>query len=206
MSSVFITATGTDIGKTYTACRMIQDWRAQGLKPAAVKPLMSGFSENELEQSDAGQILAALGEEVTPENINRICMRRFEAAIAPNQAARALGQPLDYDDILAFINSRVLLADGAPFLVEGAGGIMSPVTDTKLNIDLIADLAMPAILITANYLGAISHTLSALDVMDKWGIPIEKIVVTRPTEQHGAPEILIEELQRWTNVDFFQQT
>lgn len=202
MSSVFITATGTDIGKTYTACRMIQQWRNKGLKPAAVKPLMSGFSEDELVQSDAGQILAALGEEVSPTNINKICMRRFEAAIAPNQAARALGQPLDYDDILAFINSRVLLADGAPFLVEGAGGIMSPVTDTKLNVDLIADLAMPAILVTANYLGAISHTLSALDVMDKWGIPIEQIVVTRPTEKHGPPEVLIEELSRWTNVEF----
>lgn len=202
MSSVFITATGTDIGKTFVASKMLNAWREQGLKPHAVKPLMSGFGENDLALSDAGHLLAAMGQEITPANVNRICMRRFEKPVAPNQAARDLGQSLDYDDILAFVNSRILLAEGAPILVEGAGGVMSPVTDDKLHVDLISDLAMPVILVTANYLGSISHTLSALDVMKRRGIPIERVVVTRPTADHGEPEAFIDEMSRWSDAMF----
>ncbi|ACT58264.1 dethiobiotin synthase [Hirschia baltica] len=202
MSSVFITATGTDIGKTFVASKMLNEWREQGLNPHAVKPLMSGFGESDLAQSDAGQLLAAMGEKITPENVNRICMRRYEKPVAPNQAAREANQALDYDDILAFVNSRVLLAEGSPIIVEGAGGIMSPVTDNKLHLDLIYDLAMPAILVTANYLGSISHTLSALEVMSNKGIVLERVVVTKPTSEHGEAEALIEELQRWSDVTF----
>ena len=202
MNSVFITATGTEIGKTFVACKLLSQWIEQGKKPHAIKPLMSGFGESDLANSDAGLLLSALGQEVTPENVNRICMRRFEKPVAPNQAAREIGQSLDYDDILAFVNSRILLANGAPTLVEGAGGIMSPVTDDKLHVDLISDLAMPAILVTANYLGSISHTLTALDVMVRKGIPVERVIVTRPTTEYGEPQAFIGEMSRWSNLRF----
>jgi dethiobiotin synthetase len=200
MSSVFITATGTDIGKTYYAAKLLKSWVEQGYNPAPIKPLMSGFSDEALADSDAGKLLRAVGQGATPETINKICMRRYIEPVAPNQAARNLGQTLDYDDILAFVNSRVLMAQGEPVLVEGAGGIMSPVTDTKLHLDLINDLAMPAILVTANYLGSISHTLSAVSVMQSRYIPIEKIVVTRPTSEHGEPAPFIEEMSRWCDI------
>lgn len=202
MSSVFITATGTDIGKTFVACNLLREWRAQGAQPHAIKPLMSGFGPSDLEKSDAGQLLDAMGEEANEASINRICLHRYEKPVAPNQAARDSGQTIDYLDILAFVNSRVLLAEGEPILVEGAGGIMSPVTDEKLHIDLISDLAMPTILVTANYLGSISHTLTALDVMKRRGVPVERVIVTRPTPEHGEPKAFIDELQRWSNARF----
>jgi len=202
MSSVFITATGTEIGKTFVACKLLSQWKKQEKNPHAIKPLMSGFGEGDLANSDAGLLLNAVGQEATPENVNRICMKRYEKSVAPNQAARELGQSLDYDDILAFVNSRVLLANGAPTIVEGAGGIMSPVTDDKLHVDLISDLAMPAILVTANYLGSISHTLTALDAMERRGIPVERVIVTRPTPEHGEPQAFIEEMSRWCSVWF----
>jgi len=200
MNSVFITATGTDIGKTYYASQLLKSWREKGCNPFPVKPLMSGFSDAELGASDAGRLLEGAGREVTAENVNMVCMRRYEQAVAPNQAARDLGQTLDYEDILAFVNSRILLADGEPVLVEGAGGVMSPVTDGKLHVDLINDLAMSSILVTANYLGSISHTLSAVQVMLSKSIPIEKIVVTKPTEGHGDQDAFIGELSRWCDL------
>lgn len=199
MCGVFITATGTEIGKTHVSCAYIARLAEKGVAPTPIKPLMSGFSEVELAESDAGRLLAASGMDVTETNVATICMRRFTAPVAPNQAARATGRPLDYDDILAFVNTRLLGAEG-PVLVEGAGGVMSPATDDRLQVDLIRDLAMPAFLVTAHYLGSVSHTLSALEAMERRAIPVLAVIVSQPAPDAKSPEGFMDELGRWTHV------
>ena len=199
MGSVFITATGTEIGKTHISCAFLSRLQEQGRMPLPIKPLMSGFDEADLASSDAGRLLKACGRKVTSQEIATICMKRFTAPLAPNVAARQVGQTLDYDDILAFVNARMLGADG-PVLVEGAGGVMSPVTDEKLHVDLIRDLAMPTFLVTANYLGSVSHTLSALEVLSRRVIPVLGVIVSQPTADAPPPQPLIEELARWSDV------
>mgnify|MGYP000686708495 CR=1 FL=1 len=196
MTSAFITATGTDIGKTHITCALLAHLAETGVSSTMIKPLMSGFSDDDLAASDAGRLLAAMGRDVDEAGVNALCMARFEAPLAPNVAARAAGKAYEYDDILAFVNARGLSADG-PVLVEGAGGVMSPVTDEKLHADLISDLAMPAFLVTANYLGGISHTLSALEVMNARAIPVLGVIVSQPTKDHGAPDTIIKELSYW---------
>ena len=199
MSAVFMTATGTDIGKTHVGAAYLRHRRERGEMPFAVKPLMSGYDPSRLEESDAGRLLAACGLDATEANVNAVCMKRFPDPLSPNVAARQSGVPLDYDDILAFVNSRLLLNDG-PGLVEGAGGVMSPVTDNWTHADLISDLAMPCFLVTASYLGAVSHTLTALESLSRRSVPVLAVIVSQPSADAGAPTPLVDELARWTDL------
>ncbi len=190
---------GTEIGKTHVSCALLAAARARGLRVRAVKPVMSGFSRAALAQSDAGRLMQAAGESAHDAHLAGCVRYAFEPALAPNVAARAAGVAIDYDDILCF--TRDAMAAPADFaLVEGAGGVLSPINDERLNADLAADLGLPAILVTANYLGAVSHTLSAIEACAHRGVGVAALAVSQPTQDHGAPAALCEELARWTPI------
>lgn len=179
MRAFFVTATGTDIGKTYLSAGLLAAWRAEGRRIAATKPVMSGFSEDELEKSDAGRLLAAMGEAATPESVSRICLHRMSPPLAPNIAMRQAGIRQDYGEILDFVRMR-LSVESDVHLVEGAGGVMSPLTDDSLQTDLMAALSLPVILVTAPYLGSISHTLTAMDAITARGLKLAALVISQP--------------------------
>lgn len=204
MNAYFVSATGTEIGKTYVSASLLKAWRAGGKDTFAVKPVMSGFGENALEESDAGELLAAMDQTVTPEAVSDICLHRFEPPLAPNHAMRLAGMDQDYQAILNFTHRRMDAAqDNAIGLVEGAGGLMSPITDHKLNLDLIIDLGLPVILVTTGYLGAVSHTLSALNVLHAKGIEIAAMVVNQPTTNAQSPSHLMNEVALFDTVRSF---
>ncbi|MGE6698929.1 dethiobiotin synthase [Hyphomonas sp. NPDC076900] len=196
MRGYFVTATGTDIGKTYISARLIEAWRRRGFVTQATKPLMSGFTEDALEQSDAGRLLLAMGQAVTPASVSEICLHRLAPPLAPNVAMRQAGIAQNYNEIRGFVERR--LAAGADVhLVEGAGGVMSPLTDDTLQIDLMADLQLKVILVTAPYLGSISHTLTAIDALHARGLEIAALVVSQPFVSGGEPGVFIEEVCRF---------
>ncbi len=180
MRGYFVTATGTDIGKTYVSARLIEAWRARGIVAEATKPLMSGFDEDALEQSDAGRLLVAMGRAVTPASVSEICLHRLAPPLAPNVAMRQAGITQKYNEIRGFVARRLSVAADV-HLVEGAGGVMSPLTDETLQIDLMADLQLKVILVTAPYLGSISHTLTAIDALRARGLEIAALVVSQPS-------------------------
>lgn len=202
MRGYFVTATGTDIGKTYVSASLLSVWRAQGQTVAATKPLMSGFDEDTLEQSDAGRLLVAMGQAVTPASVSEICLHRLAPPLAPNVAMRQAGISQNYNEILWFVEGRLKTREGC-HLVEGAGGVMSPVTDTTLQIDLMADLRLPVILVTAPYLGSISHTLSALEVLEARGLDVSAVVVSQPSVHGSDPVSFSEELNRFRDINLF---
>jgi dethiobiotin synthetase len=197
VSGLFVTAIGTDCGKTYVSSAVLRELVAQGRPALGLKPLMSGYSPSSLETSDAGRLLAGMGRAVTESAIGEICWKRFTEWSAPNVAARNAGEVLDYKELLLFVQMRLAQHDG-PVLVEGAGGAMSPLTDTHTNLDLMCDLQLPVLLLATNYLGAVSHTLSAVDVLDRRGLKIAAIVVTQPLPNAGPAAALLDELRRWT--------
>lgn len=196
MRGYFVTATGTDIGKTYVSAQLLSAWRAKGLSVAATKPLMSGFSEDALEQSDAGRLLAAMGQAVTPASVSEICLYRLAPPLSPNVAMRQAGLRQDHDEIRSFVEARLAKSVDC-HLVEGAGGVMSPVTDTTLQIDLMVDLGLPVILVTAPYLGSISHTLTALEALSRRGLEVKAVVVSQPSVNGSEVESFREELARF---------
>lgn len=202
MRGYFVTATGTDIGKTYVSARLVEAWRNRGVRAEATKPLMSGFAEDALEQSDAGRLLVAMGREVTPASVAEICLHRLAPPLAPNVAMRQAGIEQSYREIRGFVERR--LAVGADVhLVEGAGGVMSPLTDETLQIDLMTDLRLKIILVTAPYLGSISHTLTAIDALHARGLEIAALVVSQSSPCGGEPVSFIEEVLRFRRVPAF---
>lgn len=197
MSGVFVTAIGTDCGKTHAAAAILRELAAQDRPALALKPLMSGYSPSSLDPSDAGRLLAAMGRPVTEAGVSEVCWKRFTEWSAPNVAARYAGDSLDYGELLLFVKTR-LAAHSGPALVEGAGGVMSPLTDTRTNLDLICDLRLPVVLLAANYLGAVSHTLTALDVLGQRGAAVAAVIVTQPQSDAAQASLLVDELGRWT--------
>lgn len=172
----FITSTGTGIGKTYVTAALISQARAQGLSVAATKPVISGFDKREIAGSDTGAILAALGEAPTPENVARISPWRFAAPLAPNMAARAEGKALDCEAL--FAHGRAFLRQDADLLlIEGVGGVMVPLDAKNTVLDWIAAVAAPVLLVVGDYLGTISHTLTAVEVLRMKGAELAAIVV-----------------------------
>jgi dethiobiotin synthetase len=139
-----------------------------------------------------------MGRDVSADEIATINWKRFPEWSAPNVAARHAGTKLDYDDLCSFLASEVRQFRGH-VLVEGVGGIMSPLTDEKTNIDLAADLGWPVLLMASNYLGAVSHTLTALESLDRRRLEVRALGVTQSLPNAGPAAPLVEELGRWTD-------
>jgi dethiobiotin synthetase len=203
MNTYFVTAVGTDIGKTYASTAMLRAARKQGYNVSACKPLMSGFGEDALGASDAGQLLSAMQQPVSLDSVSEICLHRFAPPLAPNVAMRRAGIFQDYSKILEFTRDRLPTDPDQFHLVEGAGGLMSPVTDDKLHTDFILDLDLPVILVAAGYLGAVSHTLTALDVLQSRQITVIALIVSQPSPDAEHPDHLIGEVGLWSDVPAF---
>ena len=171
--------------------------RSQNRTVAAFKPVISGFDKREITNSDTGEILAALGEAPTKAAATRVSPWRFTPPLAPNMAARAEGRTLDCAALFAF--SRKALQENADVvLIEGVGGIMVPLDDERTVLDWIVAAGAPVVLVVGDYLGTISHTLTAVEVLRAWGVEIAAIVVS---EGEGASVPFAEtlaEIARWT--------
>jgi len=185
MSAYFVTATGTDIGKTFVTAGLIRHLRGQGMKATALKPIVSGFTMATAQTSDPGQLLAAMGEDVTPENLDRLSPWCFEAALSPDMAAAREARTVPYDDMVSLCRRAAGEAQG-PLFIEGVGGVLVPLDGTHTVLDWMADLALPVILVAGSYLGTISHTLSALSAMEARGL-IPKAIALNDTGDGPVP-------------------
>jgi len=156
---LFITGTDTDVGKTYVAAMIARALVATGRRVAVYKPAASGcrWREDRWVSDDAVVLWEAAGR---PGPVENVCPQRFGAALAPHLAARAEGKELD----------APLLRTGLDYwrpsaeiiLVEGAGGLMSPLGDDDYVADLAADFGFPLIIVARNALGTINATLQTL--------------------------------------------
>ncbi len=174
MSAFFVTATGTDIGKTYVTAGLLRHLRAQG--GSAIKPVASGFTAESAAVSDPVQLLEAMGEAVTAEALARMSPWRFTEALSPDMAAAREGRTIDFEALVEFCSARVSGAQG-PFFVEGVGGVMVPLDVRHTVRDWMAALGLPIVLVTGSYLGTISHTLTALDVLARTRLKVAALVV-----------------------------
>lgn len=157
----FVTATGTDIGKTYWMSRFISYFRAQQLRVSAVKPIISGFEMSNPE-TDTHHIMDALGLEASEHHIARISPFRFPEPLSPDMAARLDGSELKLHEV---VNASIAPPNCDVHLVEGVGGIMVPINAQHTVLDWMVQLNFPVILVTGSYLGTLSHTLTAVRVL-----------------------------------------
>jgi dethiobiotin synthetase len=175
MSAYFITATGTDIGKTFVTCGLLRHLRGAGRSAGAIKPVVSGFDMARSEDSDCGMLLRELGEAVTPEAVDRLSPWRFSAPLSPDMAAAREGRELDFEALVSFCRAAIAKHD---FLfIEGVGGVMVPLDARHTVLDWMAELELPAVVVTGSYLGTLSHTLTALGAMERAGIKVKALIV-----------------------------
>jgi dethiobiotin synthetase len=177
VTAIFITATGTDVGKTYVAASLIGHFRQMGRAVEAIKPVVSGFDPAQPASSDPGVLLRALGVPATAESIERISPWRFRAPLSPDLAAQREGRSIDVDDVIGFCRSVVEQRRDL-LLIEGVGGIMVPLHGQSTILDVMMALQLPLILVTGSYLGAISHTLTALDSLYRRDLNVLSIIVS----------------------------
>lgn len=195
MPAIFITGSGTGVGKTFVATGLIHHCRALGNPIGALKPLVSGFEPASPLDSDPAVLLRALGRSVTIDELQRISPWSFRAPLSPDMAARAEGRTIDFPKIADFCLAAIAKTDGT-LLIEGIGGIMVPLDPRHTVLDLMVALNQPLILVGGSYLGTLSHVLSAQDVILRRGLEMRAVVIS---ESEGEPPPLCETLATLCN-------
>jgi dethiobiotin synthetase len=188
-STIFITGTSTEVGKTYIAAKLIESLVKTNAKISVYKPIISGFED--AQQNDIKILLKAQNRPYTKENIENTALYIFKAPISPDIAARNIGITIDINKIKKFIKNTSDIT-----IIEGAGGLMTPINAAQTNLDLIKalkkNLGAKAILITTNYLGMLSHTLSAIKALKAEKIEIDRLIINQ-THQN---ELDVNELKK----------
>lgn len=173
---LFITAAGTDVGKTLIACALAHQLKMRGDPVRILKPVASGFDDAAPEDSDTCHLLRAAGVEPTAAAINAATPWRFSAPLSPDMAAAREGRTIDFAALTN--HCRAAITGEGITLIEGIGGTMVPLTARETVRDLIKALDIPAVLVTGSYLGALSHGLTAAESLATQGIKIAGIVVS----------------------------
>ena len=182
--ALFVTAAGTEIGKTLVTAALVHQLRQAGRPARALKPVISGLDEVSPEESDSGQLLAALGRPVDTAAIAEISPWRFGAPLSPHMAAAEEGREIGFDALVGFCRAAVgaSAAAGEHLLIEGVGGVMVPLTARETVLDWIAALGLPAVLVGGSYLGALSHILTAARALQSDGVGIAAVVISESAE------------------------
>jgi dethiobiotin synthetase len=181
INGLFITGTDTGVGKTAVAVALAADRRAAGMRVGVYKPVASGVVFDG--SSDVERLWEAAGR---PLSLAHVCPQAFAAAIAPVQAAMAEGKQVD----------EQLLRDGIrPWqdvsewvIVEGAGGLFSPLGERSLNVDLARDLALPLVIVDAARLGMIGRTLATVRAARAEGLTVAEVVISHVQPLAGPAE------------------
>ncbi len=160
----FITATGTDLGKTWLTAGLLAACRAQDRPARALKPVMSGYDPARHADSDIAKVGAGR---------TAWC---YAAPLSPDRAAAKEGKAIDFAALVDFCRGEIDRNDGL-LLIEGVGGAMAPLTARHTVRDWIAALEIPALLVCGSYLGALSHTLTALAALREVGVVPAMLIV-----------------------------
>jgi dethiobiotin synthetase len=176
---LFITGTDTEIGKTYVAAMIARALVAASHTVGVYKPAASGCMPRAgtLVSDDAQILWQAAG---SPGRLEDVCPQRFAAPLAPHLAAEAEGQILDRELLRCGLDTWRSASDVV--LVEGAGGLMSPLGEDEYVADLAYDFGFPLVVVAPNMLGTINHVLQTLIVAATFreGLDVAGIVLNHP--------------------------
>jgi dethiobiotin synthetase len=173
---LFITGTDTGVGKTYVAALIAHSLVESGRRVGVYKPAASGcrLDAGQLISDDAVALWNAAG---CPYDLDRVCPQRFLAPLMPHLAAREEGKHLNAELFYEGLDYWRRRSDIV--LVEGAGGLMSPLGDAIYVADLAEKFGFPLIVVARNALGTINHTLQTLMAAATFhgGLPVAGVVL-----------------------------
>jgi dethiobiotin synthetase len=173
MKSFFVTGTDTGVGKTVFTCALAHLLSSSGIDVGVMKPFATGISRKGLFQSEDAELLVKHSQASDPQNL--VNPYFFPIPVSPYMAAKKLGKTIDIDMVLSSFEKLQSLHDIV--LVEGIGGIMTPILRDYFVADLIKDLNLDAILVSGTKIGSVNHTLLTLDLCKKYGIRTAGLVI-----------------------------
>jgi len=200
MKGIFITGTDTNVGKTYIASKIAAELNSRNINVVPRKPVESGCQlvKGQLIPNDAVNLQQAAH---SAEPIRKICPYRFREAISPAQAARLNNQSISLQQLSEACTDNI--NKDAFLLVEGAGGIYSPICDEGLNADLAKKLELPVLLIAENRTGCINQVLLSLQAIQHNKLNIKAIVLNHMVHCTGL-SCHYNELSRYTQIPIFE--
>lgn len=199
IKGLFITGTGTDVGKTLVTAGLVRFFQRNGFETLAVKPIQSGAVDDGSGgyNSPDGEVYKKAGGNWDP---NIQCPFIFRGACSPHMAASLEGKQIKAMEIAEKVRG---IEKHGFLLVEGAGGAMVPLNDTETMVDLMKELDYPVVVVSANVLGSINHTLLTLEVLKNAGVKIAGIITTEPVPDEDVPGMHrdnIESIERFGRV------
>jgi len=187
MSSLFVTGTDTEVGKTFITVAIMEHLQQQGKVVVGMKPIASGCDTTELglRNGDALAIQQRCSKQIDYATINPYA---FEPAIAPHIAAKKVGVEIDITHIQR--QFCILQQDADAVIVEGAGGWLVPLNDELKIADLAIRLGLPVVVVVAIKLGCINHALLTIQAIEQSGLPIQGWVANSVEPNAQAEEII----------------
>jgi dethiobiotin synthetase len=180
-SGVFVTGTGTEVGKTVVAAVIARTLSAQGKRVAVFKPAVTGLDEEG--EPDHALLRRAAGSEQADEEI---APYRYEPPASPHLAAELVGERIEPKHLLVAARNAAASAD--VLVCEGVGGLLVPLAPDYLVRDLAVDLGLPLVVAAVPGLGTINHTLLTLEAARSASLEAELVVLTPWPDEPTAIE------------------
>lgn len=186
---LFVTGTDTGVGKTAVAVAILRQLAAEGRSVGAYKPVASGVEERSASgEADSGDPVALWRAAGCPLSPREVCPQAFKAAIAPAAAARAEGK--EVDETLLRRGIAAWTGRSECVVVEGAGGLFSPLTDRTLNADLAREFGYPIVVVDSGRLGGIGRVLATVRAAAAEGLRVAAVVISHvePLDERAADD------------------
>ncbi|MGP4732978.1 MULTISPECIES: dethiobiotin synthase [unclassified Psychrobacter] len=180
MSVLFVSGIDTDIGKTYATGLLAKALMQQGLNVITQKLVQTGVSINpdDGEMNIADDIIThrqLMDIPLQPCDLDfTTCTHRYKKPASPHLATKLSGETLDPDMITNA--TKRLQSEYELVLLEGAGGLLVPITENLLTLDYIAEQGYPIVLVTSGRLGSINHTLLSLEAIKSRGLIVHSVI------------------------------
>ena len=195
MKSLFISGTDTDVGKTYITAGLAVTLRKMGLDVGVMKPFAAGTAQKKGFKSEDIEILSKAAQVNDPENL--VNPQFFKIPASPYTAWKKLKIKPKIPTVLTNFKKLSKLHD--LMLVEGMGGIMTPILKNYFITNLIKEMKIPTIIVTRSKIGTINHTVMTIKMCEKYKIPIKGIIINNFDKGYAVKE-LTRDLQNLTGV------
>jgi dethiobiotin synthetase len=196
MKSLFITGTDTDVGKTYVTAGLAVTLRKMKVDVGIMKPFAAGKAQKKGYKSEDVEILSKAAQICEPESL--VNPQFFAMAASPYTASKSLKVKVKKASVISSFKKLSKLHQMT--LVEGMGGIMTPILKNYYITDLIKEMKLPAVIVTRTKVGTVNHTIMTVKMCQKYKIPIKGIIINNFDSDGYAVKSLKRDLQSLTGV------
>jgi dethiobiotin synthetase len=196
VNSLFITGTDTDVGKTYVGAGLAVTLRKMNVDVGIMKPFAAGKAQKKGYKSEDVEILSNAAQVYDAETL--VNPQFFAMAASPYTASKSLKVKVKKPSVISSFKKLSKLHK--MLLVEGMGGIMTPILKNYYVTDLIKEMRIPAVIVTRTKVGTVNHTIMTVKMCQKYKIPIKGIIINNFDSDGYNVKLLKKDLKNLTGV------